>query len=134
MRYSRFSDLMVPMPHLVIEITENTRLTCSQEELLDEANAALLSSGQFQEPDIKSRCIMLSTYRQGTEHADRAFVHATLQILDGRDQATRKELGQLVVNAIGEMVRPGASGQTVQVTVNVVEMERATFSKQVIGG
>ncbi len=122
------------MPHLVIELTENTRLTCSQEELLDEANAALLSSGQFQEPDIKSRCITLTTYRQGTEQADRAFVHATLTILDGRDQAVRKQLGQLVANAIGEMVRPGAPGQSVQVTVNVVEMERATFAKQVIGG
>lgn len=122
------------MPHLIIEITENTRLTCSQEELLDEANAALLSSGQFQEPDIKSRCVMLPIFRQGTEQADRAFVHATLQILDGREQAVRKQLGELVVNAISEMVRPGAAGQSVQVTVNVVEMERATFSKQIIGG
>jgi len=122
------------MPHLVIELTENTRLTCSQEELLDEANAALLSSGQFQEPDIKSRCVTLSTYRQGTENVDRAFVHATLQIMDGRDQAVRKELAQLVCNAIAEMVRPGASGQNVQVTVNVVEMERATYTKQIVGG
>lgn len=122
------------MPHLIVEITENTRLTCSPEELLDEANAALLSSGQFQEPDIKSRCVTLQTFRQGTEQTDRAFVHATLQILDGRDQAVRKQLGELVVNAISEMVRPGAAGQTVQVTVNVVEMERATFSKQIIGG
>jgi len=122
------------MPHLVIELTENTRLTCSQEELLDEANAALLSSGQFNEPDIKSRCVTLATFRQGTEQVDRAFVHATLQILDGRDQAVRKQLGELVVNAISEMVRPGAAGQTVQVTVNVVEMERATFAKQIVGG
>ena len=122
------------MPHLVIELTENTRLTCSQEELLDEANAALLSSGQFNEPDIKSRCVTLATFRQGTEQVDRAFVHATLQILDGRDQAVRKQLGELVVNAISEMVRPGAAGQTVQVTVNVVEMERATFVKQIVGG
>jgi 5-carboxymethyl-2-hydroxymuconate isomerase len=121
------------MPHLVIEITENTRLTCSQEELLDECNAALLSSGQFQEPDIKSRCVTLTTYRQGTEQGERAFVHATLQILDGREQGVRKQLGQLVVNAIAEMVRPGAADQTVQITANVVEMERATFAKQVIG-
>ncbi|MGO4304354.1 MULTISPECIES: 5-carboxymethyl-2-hydroxymuconate Delta-isomerase [unclassified Cupriavidus] len=121
------------MPHLVIELTENTRLTCSQEELLDEANAALLASGQFQEPDIKSRCVTLSTYRQGTENVDRAFVHATLSILDGRDQAVRKQLAEIVCNAITEAVRPGAAGQNVQVTVTVREMERATFAKQIIG-
>lgn len=124
------------MPHLVIEITENTRLTCSQEELLDEANAALLASGQFQEPDIKSRCITLSTYRQGveTESADRAFVHARLSILDGRDTETRRALGQAVCDAIAEAVRPGSDGQSVQISVEVLEMQRATYAKQVIGG
>ncbi|WP_454766563.1 5-carboxymethyl-2-hydroxymuconate Delta-isomerase [Cupriavidus campinensis] len=120
------------MPHLILEITENTRLTCSQEELLDEANAALLATGQFNEPDIKSRCVTLSTYRQGTENLDRAFVHATLWILDGRDQAVRKQVAQVVCDAITEAVRPG-SGQNVQVSVNVLEMERATFAKQIIG-
>ena len=46
----------------------------------------------------------------------------------------RKQLGELVAGAIAEIVRPGAAGQTVQVTVNVVEMERATFAKQIVGG
>lgn len=122
------------MPHLIVEITENTRLARSKEELLDECNAALLASGQFDEPSIKSRVIMLDIYRRGTEQGDRGFVHATLQILDGRDQAIRKDLGERVASAIAECVRPGTEGQSVQVTVNVVEMERATFAKQVIGG
>ncbi|RZT31331.1 5-carboxymethyl-2-hydroxymuconate Delta-isomerase [Cupriavidus agavae] len=122
------------MPHLVVEITENTRLTRSKEELLDECNAALLASGHFDEPAIKSRCVTLTTFRQGTGEAERAFVHATLQILDGRDQAIRKQVGQIVVDTIAEMVRPGTPGQVVHVTANVVEMERATFAKQVVGG
>ncbi|CAG2136627.1 5-carboxymethyl-2-hydroxymuconate Delta-isomerase [Cupriavidus plantarum] len=120
------------MPHLVIELTENTRLNCSQEELLDEANAALLASGQFQEPDIKSRCITLGVFRQGTDVADRAFVHATLSVLDGRDQPTRRQLGQIVCDALAEAVRAG-EGQSVQISVNVVEMERAIYAKTVIG-
>ncbi|WP_454056498.1 5-carboxymethyl-2-hydroxymuconate Delta-isomerase [Cupriavidus sp. Marseille-Q8015] len=120
------------MPHLVIEITENTRLNCSQEELLDEANAALLATGQFEEADIKSRCVTLGVWRQGTDAADRAFVHGTLSILGGRDQATRRQLGQVVSEALSEAVRAGA-GQSVQVSVNVVEMERATYAKEVIG-
>ena len=122
------------MPHLVIELTENTRLNCSQEELLDEANAALLASGQFQEADIKSRCIMLSTYRQGVDAAERAFVHARLSILDGRDTAVRQALGQAVCDVIADAVRTGVDGgQSVQVSVEVCEMQRATFAKQVIG-
>ncbi|WP_454738158.1 5-carboxymethyl-2-hydroxymuconate Delta-isomerase [Cupriavidus necator] len=121
------------MPHLVIELTENTRLNCSPDELLDEANAALLASGQFQEADIKSRCITLQTYRQGVDAVERAFVHARLSILDGRDTAVRQALAQSVCDVIAEAVRTGAdSGLNVQVSVEVCEMERATFAKQVV--
>lgn len=122
------------MPHLVIEITENARLNCSPEELLDQANAALLASGQFQEPDIKSRCITLETYRQGTEPVQRAFVHGRLSILDGRDLATRQALGQAVCEVIAEAVRSGTNNTPVQISVEVREMERASYAKQVIGG
>ncbi|QYY28851.1 MULTISPECIES: 5-carboxymethyl-2-hydroxymuconate Delta-isomerase [Cupriavidus] len=123
------------MPHLVIEITENTRLNCSPEELLDEANAALLASGEFGEADIKSRCIMLSTFRQGVEAAERAFVHARLSILDGRELAVRRALGQAVCDVIAEAVRPAtAEGQSVQISVEVREMERASYAKQIVGG
>jgi len=122
------------MPHLTIELTENTRLNCSQEELLDEVNAALLASGQFQEADIKSRCITLQVYRQGTEARERAFVHARLCILDGREVAVRRALGQAVCDVIAEAVRPLADGGEVQVSVEVVEMERASYAKQVIAG
>jgi len=121
------------MPHLVIELTENTRLTCAADELLDEANAALLASGQFQEADIKSRCIRLETYRQGVDPAaDRAFVHARLSILDGRDLAVRQALGQSLCAVLAEAVRPAADGQSVQVSVEVLEMERASYAKQVV--
>ncbi|MBB3009298.1 MULTISPECIES: 5-carboxymethyl-2-hydroxymuconate Delta-isomerase [Cupriavidus] len=121
------------MPHLVIELTENTRLNCSQEELLDEANAALLASGQFQEADIKSRCITLSTYRQGIDAVERAFVHARLSILDGRDTAVRQALAQAVCDVIAEAVRSGGgTGQNVQVSVEVCEMARATYAKQLV--
>jgi len=122
------------MPHLTIELTENTRLNCSPEELLDEANAALLASGQFQEADIKSRCITLPVYRQGTEARERAFVHARLCILDGRELAVRRALGQAVCDVIAEAVRPLADGGEVQVSVEVAEMERASYAKQVIAG
>ncbi|MGO4329408.1 5-carboxymethyl-2-hydroxymuconate Delta-isomerase [Cupriavidus sp. 2TAF22] len=122
------------MPHLTIEITENTRLACSQEELMDQANAALLDSGQFGEADIKSRCIVLTSFRQGTEARERAFVHATLRILDGRELAVRQALAKAICEVIAEQVRRDQSGEGVQVSVDVVEMERASFAKQVVEG
>ncbi|MGH6782957.1 MAG: 5-carboxymethyl-2-hydroxymuconate Delta-isomerase, partial [Sphingomonadaceae bacterium] len=99
----------------------------------DEANAALLASGPLQEADIKSRYITLSTYRQGVDAVERAFVHARLSILDGRDSAVRQALAQAVCDVIAEAVRAGSgTGQAVQVSVEVCEMARATYAKQVV--
>lgn len=122
------------MPHLTIEITENVRLNCSPEELLDQANAVLLASGQFQEADIKSRCISLDTFRQGTNPTDRGFVHALLSILDGRDAETRRALGQAVCEVLTEAVRTSSDGPAVNVSVEVREMERASYAKKLITG
>lgn len=122
------------MPHLVIEITENVRLTRSQDELLDEANAALLATGHFDEPAIKSRCHTLPVFRVGTAPNERAFVHCTLSILDGRELAIRQLLGKTVCDAVAEAVRPGPDGVPVQITVDVRNMERASFAKRVIEG
>lgn len=67
------------MPHLMIEATANVQL--DQPKLLAECNAALLATGQLGEPDIKSRRIVLDSYRQGTVARRDGFVHATLSIL-----------------------------------------------------
>ena len=55
-------------------------------------------------------------------------------ILDGRDLETRRALGQSVCDVITEAVRTGSDGPTVQVSVEVLEMERASYAKKVIGG
>jgi 5-carboxymethyl-2-hydroxymuconate isomerase len=120
------------MPHLTIEISENTRLACSQEELLDEANVALLASGHFEESAIKSRCITLNTFRIGVEPVERAFIHARLHILDGRELAVRQAISKSICEIITDAVRPEPNGSPVQITVEVIEMERASFTKQVV--
>jgi 5-carboxymethyl-2-hydroxymuconate isomerase len=86
------------MPHLVIEITNN--ITLDQPKLLANANAALVASGEFKEPDIKSRCIVLQSYRQGTEQRRDGFIHATLSVLSGRSDAIKKAVAESVRDAI----------------------------------
>jgi 5-carboxymethyl-2-hydroxymuconate isomerase len=120
------------MPHLVIEITNN--ITVDQPKLLANANAALLATGEFKEPDIKSRCVALQSYRQGTEQRSDGFIHATLSILSGRSDATRKAVAEAVRDAIVESLPAGDRGYGVTVSVDVREMFRDTFAKAVLAG
>lgn len=117
------------MPHLLIEITDN--ITIDQPTLLANANAALLASGEFNEPDIKARCVVLHTYRQGTEQRRDGFIHATLSVLSGRSEPTRKALAESVRDAIVAAV-PKERGYGVQISVDVREMLRDTYAKSVL--
>ena len=117
------------MPHLVIEITGN--IAVNQPELLAGANAALLASGEFKEPDIKSRCVVLQTYRQGTEARNDGFIHATLSILSGRENPAKKALAEAVRDAIVAAL-PDNRGYGVQVSVDVRDMQRDIYAKSVL--
>ncbi|HCI1741523.1 5-carboxymethyl-2-hydroxymuconate Delta-isomerase [Pseudomonas aeruginosa] len=119
------------MPHLVIEATANLRLETSPGELLEQANAALFASGQFGEADIKSRFVTLEAYRQRTAAVERAYLHACLSILDGRDAATRQALGESLCEVLAGAVAGGGE-EGVQVSVEVREMERASYAKRVV--
>lgn len=118
------------MPHLIIEITDN--ITLDQPKLLANANAALLASGEFKEPDIKSRCIVLQTYRQGTEQRSDGFIHATLSILSGRSDLTKKLIADAVCDAIVAAVPAENRGCGVQISVDVRDMARDSYAMSVL--
>jgi 5-carboxymethyl-2-hydroxymuconate isomerase len=119
------------MPHLVIEITNN--ITLDQPKLLANANAALVASGEFKEPDIKSRCIVLQSYRQGTEQRRDGFIHATLSVLSGRSDAAKKAVAESVRDAIVAAL-PKERGYGLQISVDVRDMSRDSYAKSVVPG
>ncbi len=119
------------MPHLTIEYTDN--LTHIQAEpLLLALNQALLDSGQFDEPDIKSRATRLQAYRTGTSPQPRAYVHAQLAILSGRSAETKQLLSASVLRVL-QSACEGAMVPSVQLSVDVQDIDRASYAKAIVG-
>ncbi len=68
---------------------------------------------------------------RGTAAVERAYLHACLSILDGRDAATRQALGESLCEVLAGAVAGGGE-EGVQVSVEVREMERASYAKRVV--
>ena len=119
------------MPHLTIEYTDNLP-QLEVDTLLLALNQALLDSGQFDELDIKSRAICLQAYRTGTSLQARAFVHAQLAILSGRTLETKQQLSASLLRILQRACEDAAVPQ-VQLSVDVQDIERASYAKALVG-
>lgn len=124
------SSIRPEMPHLVIEYSDNlTQLDSAG--VLASANAALQASGLFEEADIKSRAYASAEFLVGLEPAPRGFVAARLAILSGRSLATKQDLSERLLQALRQELHAGA-GLAVQVSVEVVDIDRASYAKAVV--
>ena len=92
------------MPHLIIEYSEEIAGDVDLDALVDAAHGGAMASGLFPEYDIKTRAIAYARHRTGQTRD--SFVHLTLRLLSGRDDAQKAALSESVLGAI-EPLLPG---------------------------
>lgn len=115
------------MPHLTLEYTGNLPGLDVKQALVS-LNTVLMDSGYFEGPDIKSRALRVDDYLVGDGTEAGAFAHATLRLLSGRASEVKLKLANRLLDALLHSL--GADGVTpVQLTVEVVEMERLSYAK-----
>jgi 5-carboxymethyl-2-hydroxymuconate isomerase len=118
------------MPHLTLEFTKNLSGFDAQKALLH-MNEAIFGSGHFDEVDIKSRAIPLDCFVIGTSPDNRAFIHARLAVLSNRPPAVRQALSTMLLQELSGLL-PEHPGLHVQICVEILEIERDTYSKTVL--
>jgi 5-carboxymethyl-2-hydroxymuconate isomerase len=117
------------MPHLTLQYTAN--LTgFDPDAALDDINRRLVDSGRFEEAAIESRALALQHHCIGIAPLERAFVHAHLKVLPGRDETTRLSLSQTIVAALQAL--PPPHHPATQLCVEVTELDDGTYCKLVI--
>ncbi|OMU40743.1 5-carboxymethyl-2-hydroxymuconate isomerase, partial [Burkholderia pseudomallei] len=89
------------MPHIIVEYTANIRDDARIPVLLKSINETLIAQGGvFPTGGIRSRAIELQDYCVADGTAADAFVHVTLKIGAGRDDATKKAACDALFDAI----------------------------------
>ncbi len=117
------------MPHLTIEYSGNLP-HFPEAETLTAINAALCAHREVQdEADLKTRFVVADSFEIGTAPAHRAFVHAQLRLLAGRTPAAKKELADRVAAVLRERT-PRPQGVLVQLSVEIVDMDRPSYVKE----
>lgn len=117
------------MPHLTLEYSQNLA-PFPEAEVLHAVNATLCAHPEVaQESDLKTRTVPVASFAIGTQPERRAFVHAQLRLLSGRTPEAKQALSALVLQALRPLV-PRPDGVAVQLSVEVVDMDRASYQKE----
>ncbi|EJN20217.1 MULTISPECIES: 5-carboxymethyl-2-hydroxymuconate Delta-isomerase [unclassified Pseudomonas] len=120
------------MPHLHMEYTANLPQLNADVALI-RLNNTLVGSGQFAaEFDIKSRAVKVETFKVGTAMSERAFVYVKLALLSGRSPEIKKQLSQSLLAVLQDLCEWPA-GVEVQLCVELVDIDRESYSKTAIG-
>ncbi|KLR58795.1 5-carboxymethyl-2-hydroxymuconate Delta-isomerase [Diaphorobacter sp. J5-51] len=117
------------MPHLIVEYSRNLA-GFPEAQALTELNAAVCASPELaDEADLKSRITAVPQFEVGTAPAHRAFVHAQLRLLSGRTPEAKKDLSERVAGVLRRLT-PRPAGVLVQLSVEIVDMDRPSYVKE----
>lgn len=120
------------MPHLTLDYTHNLASLDFDRTLLA-LNETLAASGHFEERDIKSRARRLDDWRVGTAPTERAFIHVKLAILSGRSAEIKSALSASLLESLRAAL-PGNGRHEVQLCVEILDIDRASYAKDVVRG
>ena len=120
------------MPHIHLEYSDNLQPFDAKPVLLA-LNRAFFQSGHAgAAQDIKSRAVCHPDYVIGLEQdSGQAYVHAKVSLLAGRSLAVQQEISALLLAALREHV-PARAGLSIQLCVEMLEMNKETYSKQIV--
>ncbi len=115
------------MPHVAIEFSKGLEAAHDMQSVCEEVFAALAAHEAFDNPAvIKIRATPFEFFRIGSE--PQTFVHATVMLMKGRDEATRADINRTVLAALDR-----AMPEVGSITVKDHEMSRETYAGRVFG-
>jgi 5-carboxymethyl-2-hydroxymuconate isomerase len=117
------------MPHLTLEYTGNIDQEIRVAEVFPRLHQVLEQVADVDPANCKSRAIRLDCYWIGLGDEGNAFVHLTIRLLAGRSAAVKRELGGRSLRILEEYFAPSAAALALQLTVEVVNMERQGYFK-----
>ena len=122
------------MPHLTLEYTENVSQGIRPGELLPQLHEVLAREAGVDFGNCKSRAIRRDDYCIGQGEARQAFVHLEIRVLEGKSPEIKMAIGERSLAVLEEHLGLSAAELNVQLTVEIVDMQREGYFKVVKGG
>jgi 5-carboxymethyl-2-hydroxymuconate isomerase len=118
------------MPHIWIEYSANLKERVEQAGLLEAIHRAAIATNAFPIGGIRTRARVVADYRIADGHADNGFVHIVARIAAGRDQQTKKYIGESLFAELCQLMHPVYRSGPLGLSLEVQELDAELNFKQ----
>ncbi|KTC89546.1 5-carboxymethyl-2-hydroxymuconate Delta-isomerase [Fluoribacter dumoffii] len=115
------------MPHLLLELSNNIKNTEHLNQLFTQLHQVLSENLPTPLSNCRSRCIVHPMFFIGDQSEYHAFVHLTLKILAGRDEAKKRSIGQKLFDLLDKFFRTDPSGLNITLSVEIRDLDPVYF-------
>src|SRR5579862_608676 len=116
------------MPHIIVEYSANLEGRLDAASLVNAAHDAAVATGAFDLKAIRTRAERRDVYALANGDPQNAFVMVTVRILRGRDEATRRRLGEEMFGALRRHLQPVADACPLAISLEVQEIDPVSFA------
>jgi 5-carboxymethyl-2-hydroxymuconate isomerase len=117
------------MPHLIVEYSSNLDDRLDIRALVGVVHDAAVATGIFELKQIRTRAERREVYVLANGDPENAFVLVTVRMLRGRDQETRRRVGDAIFRALGQYLQPVAEQAPLAVSLEVQEIDPVAFAR-----
>jgi len=117
------------MPQLTLEYTANVDQEIVVDDLFARLHQVLVDVGGLPIGNCKSRAVRLEDYYIAGGGPRNAFAHLTIRLLEGRSIELKQEIGRASLRVLGQYFAPSSANLDLQLTVELHDIERATYFK-----
>lgn len=118
------------MPHFIIEYSSNLDDEIKMQKLMSKLHDTALETGVFPLGGIRFRAVRCDTYLIADGDPENAFVHMTLKLGHGRDEATRREVAEKLFEALKKYFQPVFTRRPLGLSFELVELEKELSFKE----
>ncbi|GAA5002506.1 5-carboxymethyl-2-hydroxymuconate Delta-isomerase [Acinetobacter puyangensis] len=118
------------MPHVIVEQSANIK-KLNAIDLLTKINQTLFATGSIaQRNDIKARLRVDQDFVIGAGHNNQAYIHVKIYLLSGRTLEQKQQISHDVLDVLQQFEDFDANQLEVQLCVEIIEMDRTVYQKQ----
>jgi 5-carboxymethyl-2-hydroxymuconate isomerase len=116
------------MPHIRLEYSDDLTPTPDFPSVFAKVHTVLQATASAAIANAKSRAIAVDGY-VGDGDPDNAFVALSVELMEGRSTEVKADVSDQCLSIVEDAFRSAGAGRNLQITVEVSDLERATYRK-----